>query len=259
VKGFSPEWLAIRERADAAARSTSLTSFIAAMALRGRALDLGGGTGSNVRYLAPKLSPDLHWTVVDNDAALLARAPSEAAACLADLNAVVEDAAFFQGCGLVTASALLDLVSRRWLVQLIARCRATESAVLFALTYDGRIACEPIDSSDDDIARLVNEHQRSDKGFGPALGPSASSDAVELLTSAGYEVRSERSDWVLALEESELQKQLLKGWAEAATEKAPQGKDAIDAWYRRRLAFVEMGQSRILVGHVDVAAVLHRI
>ena len=259
MKGFSAEWLAIRESADAAARSKSLTSFIAAWARRGRALDLGGGTGSNVRYLEPKLSPDLRWTIVDNDAALLARAPSAIAACLADLNAVVEDAGFFEGCGVVTASALLDLVSKRWLVQLIDRCRAVESAVLFALTYDGRIACEPIDSNDAEVARLVNEHQKSDKGFGPALGPAASSEVVEMLTGAGYDVRREPSDWVLASGESELQKQLLKGWAEAAAEKAPHRKGAIDAWHDRRLAFVETGQSRILVGHVDVAGVPHRI
>ena len=39
-----------------------------------------------------------------------------------------------------------------------------------ALSYDGRIAFTPSDPLDADIVAAVNAHQRTDKGFGPALG-----------------------------------------------------------------------------------------
>ena len=52
-------------------------------------------------------------------------------------------AAIFEGRSLVTASALLDLVSEAWLRALAARCAESGAAALFALSYDGRIVCSP--------------------------------------------------------------------------------------------------------------------
>src|SRR5207244_2670973 len=120
----------------------------------GRLLDLGGGTGSNVRYLSPKLPMPQQWTVIDSDPELLAYAPGGVTALNRDLNIVVDDAGLFRDCTLVTASALLDLVSDRWLARLVAQCRAAEAAVLFSLSYDGRIVCEPPEPDDDDVRRL---------------------------------------------------------------------------------------------------------
>ncbi|MGD8498218.1 MAG: class I SAM-dependent methyltransferase, partial [Chromatiales bacterium] len=57
MSGFSPDWLALREPLDARARSAALVDRLRAQAPRGprRILDLGSGTGSNLRYLAPRL------------------------------------------------------------------------------------------------------------------------------------------------------------------------------------------------------------
>ena len=154
--GFSADWLSLREPADIAARSSALVDFVAgACQGGGHALDLGGGTGANVRFLASRL-PLIRWTLVDDDPHLLSRVPEGVTACRADLNVVLEDDALFAGCVLVTASALLDLVSDAWLGRLVARCRASGAAVLFALSYDGRIVCEPGDPDDRAVRDLVN-------------------------------------------------------------------------------------------------------
>ncbi len=256
MSGFSHEWLSLREGADAAARSRSLVSFVAPAVRLGRLLDLGGGTGSNIRYLAPQLSMPQRWTIVDDDDALVAAAPEGVRRHVADLNDAVEDEALFDGCDLVTASALLDLVADRWLERLVSRCRAAGSAVLFALSYDGRVSCDPAESDDDEVRRLFDEHQTMDKGLGPALGPAAGARAVERLARAGYDVRHERSDWRLGARDAELQRQLVNGWARAAADVAPGRAEAIAAWRRRRVAHIDSGRSRIVVGHVDVAGVL---
>ncbi len=262
MSGFSAEWLALREPSDAAARSKALVSFVAAAAspdAKGaplRILDLGGGTGANIRYLAPRLPSPQRWTIVDNDAALLARAPVTATKLRIDLNAAVDDAQLFDGFALVTASALLDLVSERWLAALVQRCRAAGAAVLFALSYDGRIECWPVEREDDEVCRLVNRHQKGDKGFGPALGPDAAARAVALLSQAGYETRQERTDWKLTPDARSLQRELVSGWASAASELAPEIAGSIAAWLARRLAHIDAGRSSIVVGHVDVAGVL---
>jgi hypothetical protein len=125
--------------------------------------------------------------------------------------------------------------------------------VLFALSYDGRIVCSPEDADDGTVVALLNEHQRTDKGFGPALGPDAASVAARVFEEAGYRVQLARSDWVLAPESRELQCQLIEGWAQAATEIAPERARAIDGWRDRRLAHVAAGWSEIIVGHEDLA------
>jgi hypothetical protein len=224
---------------------------------QGRLLDLGGGTGSNIRYLSSRLSMPQDWLLVDNDHALLAQVPAGVTTRMLDLNAAVHDPDLFRGCSLVTASALLDLVSESWLAAVIARCRAAGSAVLFALTYDGRITCSPSEPDDDEVCRLVNAHQKTDKGFGPALGPGAASRAVALLSAAGYDTTHEQSDWELASEMKDLQRELIAGWAAAAVEIAPERESAISLWRSRRLAHVQAGRSRLVVGHVDIAARIH--
>lgn len=253
MSGFSAQWLALREPADAAARSSALAKFVARP---GQILDLGAGTGSNFRYLSSRLPLPQYWTLVDNDPALLARAPAGVETQHADLNDAVNDDRLFRGCSLVTASALLDLVSERWMGRLVRQCRSTGAAVLFALSYDGRMECTPAEPEDEDVRRLVNQHQKGDKGFGPALGPDAASAVVAMLADAGYTVNQAQSDWKLAPDARVLQDELIRGWADAAREITPDNAAAIDDWRTRRLAHVRAGRSRIVVGHLDVAGIL---
>src|SRR5215471_8587345 len=75
---FTADWLALREPADAAARSRRLTELVADR-LRHRdkihLLDLAAGTGANMRYLANRLPPGQAWLLADNDELLLEQAP----------------------------------------------------------------------------------------------------------------------------------------------------------------------------------------
>jgi hypothetical protein len=279
-------WLRLREPADAAARSGSLTREIAEALARHepvRVLDLATGTGANLRHLAPHLPRLQHWLVVDRDPALLARLPeltaSWAAARGADVRAHTDgfvirgegldchvearqldlgslsDPDLVAGRHLVTASALLDLVSRRWLDEVAARCRVAGAAALFTLTYDGRSACSPPEPEDDQLRDLLNRHQIRDAGLGGvAAGPGAAEWAVRCFTEAGYRVRTEPSDWSLGPAENQLQRCLIVGWADVAIE---MGLDpsTVARWRDRRIAHLDAGRSRIVVGHVDIAAV----
>jgi hypothetical protein len=258
---FTAEWLALREPADHAARSAVLTRavFDALPAERPlQILDLAAGTGSNWRYLTNAAlagSRSTRWLLVDHDPALLAQVPETACVetrCM-DL-AALDDPTIFDGRAVVTASALLDLVSEHWMHALAARCAESGAAVLFALTYDGLIGCSPEDPDDGSIVALVNEHQRTDKGFGAALGPDAPAAAARCFEQIGYQVQRSRSDWSLAPDCRELQRLLVEGWAQAATEIAPARARFIDGWRDRRLAHVAAGWSEILVGHEDLAA-----
>ena len=161
----------------------------------------------------------------------------------------------FAGRHLVTASALLDLVSAQWLDTLAARCRASGAAVLFALTYNGESGCSPVEPEDDFIRSLMNRHQNTDKGLGgPAAGPDAANCAERSFAAAGYQVLRDASNWLLPPDRRELQTLLIEGWAHAAVEIAPEHTSTIRSWLARRLAHVEAGRSRVIVGHDDLAA-----
>ncbi|HEX7079882.1 MAG TPA: class I SAM-dependent methyltransferase [Gammaproteobacteria bacterium] len=290
MSGFAAEWLAQREAADRAARS-ALPPVEAVGANREHdaldVVDLGAGTGANLRFLGPWIARRQRWTLADDDPHLLALARSATAEWAAAHGIAVEDAGGESAPGfvlrgpelecrvatvavdlahvvapelprgsLVTASALLDLVSERWLRALAARCAKAKAAVLFALTYDGRIDLEPADDGDARLRALVNRHQRRDKGFGPALGPSAPAAALDCFAGEGYVMSSSRSDWRLGPEHAALQRALVDGWLSAAREAAPDEADALDRWQRRRHADLAAGRLRIVVGHTDVAGYL---
>ena len=303
--GFSPDWLSLREPLDAASRDaalgTTLAGLLAASASRDshqpdsrlRIIDLGAGTGSNLRYMAPLLGGAQDWLLVEHDPVLraaqagcmrawagssglqavaadaLAMAsgtlpPAGEALVLSgpqfdcrlrgaalDLATQLEDLPLTTG-ALVCASALLDLVSESWLRALAGRAEKAAVPVWFALTYDGRIECEPAEPEDPRVRQLFNTHQRTDKGFGLALGPDAAWMADQVFTEHGYRTWSRRSDWNIGPGQRELQQALVDGWFEAASQIA--GPDpALRDWLRRRLAHIETGRSRLLVGHVDLA------
>lgn len=259
--GFSSEWLASREPADHAARATTsllrwlLPSLPAGRPLR--VLDLACGTGSNLRYLAPRLRAGQSWTVVDNDPALLATIPREFAGCSIEGRrldlALAIDSIDFSSFDLVTTSALLDLVSESWLASLVRLCREQRTVVLFALSYNGHMSFEPPVKDDGTIRDLFNRHQRTDKGFGPALGPDAANATLALLEQAGYEVRADTTDWVLDDRQRSLQAELIPGCAAAAAEMMPGKESTIEAWRQQRLSAITAGHARIRVGHQDIA------
>ncbi len=251
---FTTEWLASREPADAQARSAALAAGFAGRTRR--VVDLASGTGANIRYLAPRLGGAGEWLAVDHDAALLGALVAPAGATVATLQldlASALDALPLAGGDLVTASALLDLVSAAWLDRLAGRCAAAGAAVLLALTYDGRIEWSPAADGDERVTALVNRHQRGDKGFGPALGPDAAGAAVAAFGALGYEVRTAPSDWDLGPGWEALQTALIDGWSAAAAEIAPEERTAVRRWAVRRRSLVATCRSRLRVGHVDLA------
>src|SRR5262249_29624005 len=80
----------------------------------------------------------------------------------------------------------------------------------------------------------------------------------ELLSASGYEVKQGRSDWELRPADSApLQRQLIAGWAQAASEMNPSDSAAFAGWRDRRISHVDAGRSQIVVGHVDVAGIVN--
>ncbi len=284
---FSADWLQQREPFDAAARNDSAPRLQLLQRLAAecspasdplRVIDLACGTGANLRWLAPQLGGHQQWLVVDDDAALLKRWPAALNAAertgskpltftrpglhasvvrrRLDLALGLESLPW-HAAQLVTASALLDLVSAAWLQRLVAAATSARVALLMALSVDGRHHFAPGAVGDADVAALFAAHQQRDKGFaGPALGAAAGAELVLALRRARYRVHTARSDWRLDGRHDAralaLQRALIDGMAAAATEQQPGAAATVEAWRQRRQLLAP--RSRLRVGHLDVLA-----
>jgi SAM-dependent methyltransferase len=247
-------------------------------------VDLGCGTGANLRHLAPLLAKAgarrQRWTCIDRDVALLRCLPGRTADWAAASGIAARETAagvgldgpgwhcearvrrddlaarapeFPEG-GLVTASALLDLVSARWLEALLRSCHRSRCRTLLVLSYDGRCGLHPSHPDDDLVIDALNRHQRTDKGFGAALGPGAADFAETLCRELGYQVRVAASDWRVGSGEGGLQRALLEGWERAATALHRDQRSRLRDWRSARERWVDNGESTLLVGHRDLAA-----
>src|ERR1700722_9433876 len=77
---FDADWLALREPFDGVSRSFDLAGRLdAALPARPRILDIGAGTGSLFRWLAPIIDRAQVWVFADADAGLLQDAFAETA------------------------------------------------------------------------------------------------------------------------------------------------------------------------------------
>lgn len=291
VAGFSAEWLAMREGADAKARSAMPVAELRRWLARTNPLnviDMGCGSGSNLRWLSPLLNNERqHWQLIDNDPRLLTQANRQLsdwagirAAQTPALASATDPLRLKQGltvemtqldlsCRLpqfdnadvITASALLDLVSHDWLTTLLGGAGSHRCAMLFALNYDGRVRFTPAHAHDAMVRDAVNRDQRRDKGFGPALGPSCSAAFSRLCTTQGYRVRQWRSDWQLGAGDEIMHARIIDDFAQIA-QRNLQGNlagdspehmhQAIHAWQRWRHA--ALADSTLCIGHVDVLA-----
>lgn len=275
---FDADWLTQRETVDCRARSQSLAHTAAQWLATRQAppviADLGCGRGSNMQFLAPHVSGNQHWMLFDHDDSLLREARQRAfklhsadgqpisseTHCVSLANLPPEALSRAQ---LVTAAALLDLVSRRWIDVLATQCAKHQQALLVAMSVTGEwcfidTQLAPIDSDEDRwMAGLFNAHQRRDKGFGDALGGEAHSMLVSALEAYDYRIEQVETPWLLAAgnrDQQSLMTSLIHGWAEAATEQAPTEAARIAEWRDARQQAIAAGEMGIWVGHCDLLA-----
>jgi hypothetical protein len=260
----TPEWLALREPADAAARSTDLVADLAPAVVH----DLGCGTGSMLRWLAPRLPTPQHWVLHDRDARLLARATADlppgvtAETRLGDLSLTRPvrgepgpDEVFRARGALVTASALLDLLTADEVDGLAAACAAAGCPALLTLSVTGEVEIVPPDPLDAELAAAFDAHQRRTVDGRRLLGPDAGPVAVAAFTRHGLTVTTRSSPWRLGRDEADLAEEWLRGWIAAACTQRPELAGPAVRYLRRRLVARAAGALRVDVGHVDLLAV----
>jgi SAM-dependent methyltransferase len=264
MSGFAPEWLALREGMDHRAVNHAVRRELLGY-LGGKATvcitDLGCGTGSNFRSLAPDIAAGQRWLLVDYDAKLLRLAATMTAELAEARGITVETletdlaasdfAEIAGGCDLITAAALFDLVSPAVIDRMADAISTAGCAFYTVLTYDGIATWLPETSHNATLRAAFNHHQRTDKGFGPAAGPTATDVLARAFTAHGYSVFRGRSPWVLDAAFATLRRETDRGWVGAVVETGALARAEADAW----LAAREGDAAAVtIVGHEDLLA-----
>ncbi|MFF9768034.1 class I SAM-dependent methyltransferase [Streptomyces sp. NPDC014636] len=264
---YAPEWLQLREGADAAARARELLDPLRVRLsdlpdrTRGAVVhDLGCGTGSMGRWLAPRLDGAQHWVLHDRDPYLLHFAAVASPRSAADGSRVTVETRrgdvsrltsdVLTGASLVTASALLDVLTREEIESLADACAGAGCPALLTLSVAGRVELTPEDPLDAEITEAFNAHQRRDG----LLGPDAATVACEAFSERGATVRLLPSPWRLGPDEAALTEQWLRGWVGAAVEQRPELRGPAERYLSARLAACAAGTLRVTVHHTDLLA-----
>lgn len=260
-------WLALREPADAAARSGELVVKLRDLLPAHGVLeihDLGSGTGSMARWLAPLLDVPQHWVLHDRDEELLRVAEAAAPPLAADGSAaIVETRADdvtrlghvdLAGAHLVTASALLDMLTGDELDRLVEACTSVGCPVLITLSVVGRVELSPADPFDGQVMEAFNAHQRRTLVTRPLLGPDAARAAIDRFVTRGLEVSSRPSPWLLGPDQAALVQEWLAGWLEAAYEQRPELRELCGDHRERRTAEAATRRLSVIVHHEDLLA-----
>jgi hypothetical protein len=263
----SAAWLALREPADAAARARELVGE-ARQRLAGRSRitvhDLGCGAGSMGRWLAPRLPGSQHWVLHDRAADLLdpaIRHPPSGAADGAPVTVEARQgdvtrlgAGQLAGADLITASAVLDVLSGDELLRLVDSCVRADCPALLTLSVIGRVELTPSDVLDTVIDGAFNAHQRRETARGRLLGPDAVRVAADRFRLRGMQVLVRSSPWVFGADDGALLIQWFEGWVAAACEQQPSLASPTRGYFERRLNEIAAGRLRVVVHHHDLLA-----
>ena len=255
----------MREPADAAARASGLVDLVRSHLPNDRIVvhDLGCGTGSIARWLAPLLPGPQHWVMYDRDADLLHHAAADLPVAADRSSVTVEtrqrditrlDQADLSGASLITASALLDMFTEVELDRFIGTCVEANCPVLVTISVIGRVELAPADALDDVVADAFNAHQRRSTGGRRLLGPGAVDAAVAAFTRLGADVLVRPSPWLLGRDQADLAAEWLTGWLSAAYQQRPELVAETTDYARRRMTQATAGELGVTVHHHDLLA-----
>ena len=251
-------WLGLREPADAEARASELLEPLRARRSGARLVvhDLGAGTGSMRRWLAPRLPGPQRWVLHDRDPVLLQQAgnaePDRATVSVRRTELAELRAADLEGAGLITCSALLDVLTFDELENVLTACLGVGCPVLFTLSVTGLVKVSPSEELDTVIAAAFNDHQRRTVAGRRLLGPDAPTAVAAILSRAGVPFRVRSSPWRLGPDRTELISEWLDGWLDAAVEQRPELAEQLAGYSRRRRGQLIEGRLRVSVDHQDV-------
>jgi SAM-dependent methyltransferase len=280
---FSVKWLNTRYPFDVAARNSEVEKA-ALMALPPdrdlRLLDLGAGTGNSCRYFIPKLPQNQEWLLVELNPDLIEaakqqlvefakaegykRLPSDDGLKFKGKKTIhirflqhsflhLNDVLDLSGFDLVTAGAVIDLLSTDMLEQLVQQFIGHVAPFLATINFVGLLFDQATDR-DRQYAALYMQHMQRERPFGRALGAHCIPFLESWLLIRDIPFLSGASDWMIRPEDTAMHAFQLDFMEEAITEMlaCPEAGEKLQEWLAQKRAASKAGQLSFRVQHFDI-------
>lgn len=273
------QWLDLREPADRRARNPSVADAMRSWFLQRPGLsvvDIAGGTGANLRALAPLLPDRQRWRLIEEDAGLLAKASARlcawsdryevrggvlhltkgtarievrlvAAEPSRGLEAALRGGANFKP-DLIAASACFERMPAAFIARFVRAADRAHAAVHATLIYSGQWGWTPRHPADREMLAAYHRFLMSDRGLGAAAGPTAAIELAEALTAQGFSVTEGASPWRLGVADGDLMAALAQKMAGGVSASGAVTQPDVDTWLARPRTAAEFG-------HVDLFAI----
>ena len=283
---YEPDWLEVRYPYDEAARHPAVEEAAHVWLSRQdgpyQLVDVGAGHGANFRYYLDRLPGPQHWTLVEQDPALVTAARSRILA-LAQARGwevqAVGDTLHLAGpqpvtvrlvtgsllelarwvdleaTHMVLANAVFDLFTPAQFEGFAQELAGARTALFMTLNYTG-MAFAPVEPVDRLIVGLYEAHMNRPRAAGRGMGKYGPQHMAAILEARGFALTEGESCWEVPPAGRDMQQFLLGFMGEAIPELplSPGLRETFAAWQAQKAAALANDQLHITVYHRDTLA-----
>lgn len=246
-------------------------------------LDIGSGIGANTKYLAPHLSVNQEWTLLEIDNRLIETALHELSRWSAqkgwnvitapnqriikrkhgEILVRMKNRSFYdlvspdriRQYDLVTANAFFDLIPSQSFTKFATALFLAAKPLLSSLNYIS-IHLDPEDKTDNKYISLYESHMMRKSKFGSPMGPRCRGQMIKILTRLGFQVFFDESIWKIPARDKIMMDFMFDFFNQAISEMVSdtQKLEGFNLWKKNKLDLLKEKRLTMTVKHVDYFA-----
>ena len=154
----------------------------------------------------------------------------------------------------ISYSAALDIMSKPSISSALKRIKKN-NILYFSLCFNGQVRWAPTNTFDKYILTFFNNHQRSDKGFGKALGSKSIEFLKQKADKLNLSVTIKDSPWIIkniSNKDKVFMKRYLLDIKKSLFHMEGIDKDILRKWYQDKKFEIDNIKIQLYVGHNDI-------
>ena len=282
------QWLAHRFACDAEARHDEIEhkflDFFRQHQTSLKIVDIGSGTGANVRYYFDKIPHAQEWTLIEQSTYLLEECRHSLSAFAQEHNYSwqaqgdaflltdteektatiklvpgrlehIEQLTDLPHTDVVTANAVFDLLSFEQFDALVSTLARHDVCLLATLNYY-ETSFLPFSDQDHRFTHWYHMHMKRPQPMGIAMGPDCSAEMLDLLAQHHMMIEQEGSQWHLKKCDLTMHRYILHFMKQAISELSLSQEEQRDfnAWLDRKKELCRQRELEIIIDHSDIFA-----